>query len=372
MSYPGRPSGREVATVVHLISSKAGAGGAERVVAALARGAGRRGWQAAVVNPFALDAGTGYFEELYAPAPYFQRQTRGYGAVLAARQWTASGCPSWRRAWSTFISTTRPCWQPPCVPPPVPAGCLPTTTAPFLTNRAAVPEGSWTAGPPAGSAGPSPCRQRWATTWSDGVVWPGEVTVVRNGWSGRPQPAALLASPPTVVCVANFRPEKRHDVLVKAFGEVLRAVPTARLLLAGTGPLEAEVRQDVARRGLAEAVVFCGSLTDVWPTLAEGDVFALASSYEGLGSAVVEAMAAGLPVVATAAGGLRELVRPGRSGWLVAPGDHAEMARRIIQLLTDEDARRAFGAFAALEAGAMTEAVMVDRYFDIYKILAGP
>ncbi len=311
-------------------------------MAALARSASARGWRAAVVNPFALDAATEFFERLYEPVPYFEHRTAASVDCSLLAAGPLPCCPSWRHASSMCISTTPLYWRPRCALP----RCTLAAKSPLRCSLR--PRGPARFSPPGPVVGPPPRPGsggvRAARDYLVGRCGLGEdeVTVVHNGWSGRPREAPLSASPPTVVCVANFRPEKGHDVLVRAFSEVVRAVPTARLMLAGTGRWSKGFRQEVVRHGISESVVFCGSLTEVWNVLAQGDVFALASSYEGLGLAVIEAMAAGLPVVATAVGGLAELVRPGRSGWLVPAGDHAEMARRITHLLTDGPTRRRF------------------------------
>ncbi len=136
------------------------------------------------------------------------------------------------------------------------------------------------------------------------------------------------------------------------------------------GRSEAATRALVNEHDLGSAVEFCGTVQDVWPVLAGSHVFVLASWYEPLGIAVLEAMAAGLPVVATGVGGLRELVQPGTTGWLVTPGDHFELALRITQLLTNADLRRQFGRAAAVAAAPMTEDRMVGKYYDMYKTLA--
>ena len=356
--------------VAHLISSKGGIGGAEKVVAALCRGAATYGWPVAVANPFAGSADTEELQALYGAVRYDQRVTRDYRQLLAARAWTVSTLRKLAPAvvhvhlyHATLLAAT--------MTPPAGASWLLTHHYGPLLEL----EGRST----------TATLDRWATRRLGRAVGVSQAvrdylvrrcglgdqraTLIYNGWSGRPQ-AHSAGGPPTAVCIANFRREKGHEVLVRAFAEVARQVPGARLVLVGRGPLEAATRALVNEHDLGSAVEFCGTVRDVWPVLAGSHVFVLASWYEPLGIAVLEAMAAGLPVVATGVGGLRELVQPGTTGWLVTPGDHFELALRITQLLTNADLRRQFGRAAAVAAAPMTEDRMVGKYYDLYKTLA--
>jgi glycosyltransferase involved in cell wall biosynthesis len=118
-------------------------------------------------------------------------------------------------------------------------------------------------------------------------------------------------------------------------------------------------------------VTLAGAVEDIWPCLARAHVFALASHYEPLGIAILEAMAAGLHVVATEVGGIPEIVQPGVTGELVADGDAAAMADRLIALLGSAALRERMGAAAKEAAAGMTMDVTVDRYFALYERLLG-
>ena len=87
--------------------------------------------------------------------------------------------------------------------------------------------------------------------------------------------------------------------------------------------------------------------------------------------AMLEAMAAGLPVVSTSTGSSRELVQDGVSGWLVAPGDHVALAERLVQVLTDPATSAEFGLAAAAAAADKSEPIMVAKYYSLYEQLAG-
>lgn len=191
---------------------------------------------------------------------------------------------------------------------------------------------------------------------------------IRNGWSGTPLPPRR-ADRPTVVCVANFRAQKRHDLLLEAFSVVRRSVPSARLVLVGSGPLEAEVRERARRLGLRDAVEFAGSAADVWDVLATAWVFALASSYEPLGIVAFEALAAQVPVVAFDVGGLNEAVEDAVTGHLLAFPDVGAMAGAITSLLGDDVRRRRMGVLGAHTAARHTADTMVRDYYGLYREL---
>ena len=121
--------------------------------------------------------------------------------------------------------------------------------------------------------------------------------------------------------------------LVGAFHALLQVHPTARLLLAGDGPdRAARSRRPVEALRLGPFVRFLGTLADPWPLLAAADIFALPSLWEGMPNALLEAMAAGLPAVATAVGAVPEMVVDGREALVVPPGDAGALARALAEL----------------------------------------
>jgi glycosyltransferase involved in cell wall biosynthesis len=134
---------------------------------------------------------------------------------------------------------------------------------------------------------------------------------------------------------------KDHPTLFRAFDEVRRRVPQAVLVCVGDGPLEAELR---ARAGPGVRLV--GHHADVADVLRAFDVFALPSRNEGISNTILEAMATGLPVVATAVGGNPELVTDGVTGALVPGGDVQALAAAVERYLTDSGRRRHHGLLA--------------------------
>jgi glycosyltransferase involved in cell wall biosynthesis len=194
------------------------------------------------------------------------------------------------------------------------------------------------------------------------------VHTIVNGWSGTPLPKKKITAQ-RVICVANFRAQKGHDVLLEAFSQVALKVPEAELVLVGDGPLRPKLERQANRLGLGGQVRFEGPVRDVWPLLSESEVFALASRYEPLGLAVLEAMAAGLPVVTTAVGGLVDLVEDGVTGYTVSADHPGELADRIIQLLEAGHLHAEMSAAASERASHHKADDMVERYLELYDLL---
>ena len=142
--------------------------------------------------------------------------------------------------------------------------------------------------------------------------------------------AELGVDPGTIVIgtVANLRVQKAYPDLLEAAREVIERRPDVRFVAVGQGPLEAEIRAIHARLGLGDRLVLLGHRPDAVRVMGACDVFVLASHWEGLGVAVMEALALGLPVVATAVGGVPEVVEHGREGLLVPPARPDELRLR--------------------------------------------
>ena len=176
-----------------------------------------------------------------------------------------------------------------------------------------------------------------------------------------------------VTCVANLRHPKGHVYLIEALPKLREAKEDLLLMLVGEGPLRVVLEELVRRLGLSKNVLFLGSVNrDKIPeVLAITDVFVLPSLMEGLPTAVLEAMAAGCPVVATRVGGTPEAVSDGETGFLVEPRDPTMLAERIGQLLRDKDLRRRMGEAAGkrVEEHFSLDS-MIKQYEALYKKLA--
>jgi len=152
-----------------------------------------------------------------------------------------------------------------------------------------------------------------------------------------------------VTHIGRFAVQKNHALLVEAFAQVHSDAPLY-LLLVGAGELEDAVREQVAGLGLASRVRFLGVRADVADILRASDVFVLSSRWEGNPMSVMEAMAAGLPVVSTAVGGVPELVQEGVTGLLVPSEDAGALACALQALVDDPARRQVMGAAARQHA----------------------
>ena len=158
---------------------------------------------------------------------------------------------------------------------------------------------------------------------------------------------ALQPGLPVIGTICRLvEPKKGLKYLLEAMAQLEREAgkPVCQMLLVGEGPAKANLRAVCERLGIAPRVVFTGVRRDIPGVLSLMDMFVLPSLYEGFGIAILEAMAAGKPVVATTVGGIPEFVAPGQSGLLVPPGDAKALARAIKQLLDDPEKARWMGS----------------------------
>ena len=189
---------------------------------------------------------------------------------------------------------------------------------------------------------------------------------------GSPRPAGLPAAGPLVLAVGRLTPAKRYDLLLEAWREVQRAVPEARLVILGDGELREDLRRRTEGLGLSASVSFPGRRQDVEQCLAAADLYVSSSETEGMSNALLEALASGLPAVATRISGSEDLVVDGDNGLLVAPGDPTSLAAALVRLLGDDGMRRRLGEAARrrIESGYSLEAI-AGRYRATYERLLG-
>jgi glycosyltransferase involved in cell wall biosynthesis len=202
----------------------------------------------------------------------------------------------------------------------------------------------------------SPAAERMLHT--EGLA-PASTAVIPNGVDIAAFPETSLSARTarpvrTIVTVANLRPEKSHETLLAAAAILRAELPELRYQIVGAGPRRAELDALVRSLGLERQVAFLGHREDVGQLLASADLFVLPSRSEAFPNGAIEAMAAGLPVVACAVGGLLDLVEHGRTGLLVRPEDPAALAAAIRSLVTDRD--------AASRLGSAARAQVVERY----------
>ncbi|MBI4572080.1 MAG: glycosyltransferase family 4 protein [candidate division NC10 bacterium] len=173
---------------------------------------------------------------------------------------------------------------------------------------------------------------------------------------------------PRLICLARLVRQKGLDVLLRALPVLQAAVGPVALTLLGEGPEQSRLAALAVELGVADAVCFAGTVGDVRPHLAAADVFVLPSRFEGLPLALLEAMGAGLPVVATAVSGNTDAVRDGVDGLLVPPEDPAALAAAVACVLRDPDLATRLATTARLRvASHFGVETMVDRTLQVYR-----
>ncbi len=181
-------------------------------------------------------------------------------------------------------------------------------------------------------------------------------------------PAALAADPsrPGILAVGALTAEKGHRTLVEAFAQVVSRHPGCRLVLVGEGPERPALEQLARRLGVARSVELTGELPSALPRFATASLLVQPSHREALGTAVLEAMALGVPVVASATGGLAEVATPDRA-LAVPPGDPAALAAAILAVLGDPAAARARAGAARRFARALTPDGVAAQVAAVYR-----
>jgi glycosyltransferase involved in cell wall biosynthesis len=177
---------------------------------------------------------------------------------------------------------------------------------------------------------------------------------------------------PIVGAVGALTQEKGHKYLIDAAALVVRDVPDARFVILGEGDLRPALERHVKELRLEKHVLLPGFRADILSFVRAFDLFVMCSLHEGLGTSLLDAMAASKATVASDTGGIPEVVARGETGLLVPPRDHHALAKAIVRLLKDSDTREAMG-HAGLERVRKVFSVerMVERTLEVYRQYAG-
>ncbi len=169
-----------------------------------------------------------------------------------------------------------------------------------------------------------------------------------------------------LICVGRLEKIKGHDVLLEAFS-LLRPGSRAKLLIVGDGPCRQDIEKQIRERSLHRDVIMLGQRDDIPGLLNLSDCFVLSSRSEGLSCSIIEAMAAGLPVIATDVGGNCELVVNGENGYLVQPDHPGILSRRLQSIIDDAPGRKKFGEMSLRFAREKYSIeTMIGKYADNY------
>jgi glycosyltransferase involved in cell wall biosynthesis len=201
-----------------------------------------------------------------------------------------------------------------------------------------------------------------------------QVYVVPNGIDGPQFPTRddarrkLSLSPNDLIIgfVGRLAPQKAPDVLLEAFARIADRTPSARLVFVGSGPLEATLRQRIDQLGLKSRVLLTGDqvATTLMPAF---DIFCLSSRYEGMTYVLLEALRAGLPIVATDVGGVSLCVAEDINGIIVEPGNAAALAEALSRVSNSDATRRRFAGESLARAQRFTADRMVEQTLAIYE-----
>jgi glycosyltransferase involved in cell wall biosynthesis len=178
------------------------------------------------------------------------------------------------------------------------------------------------------------------TTIYNGVTLNG---LMPEGKESTPLNFGIKPHDSVVLSVGRLHQQKGHDYLIRAIAIVKREVPTVKVLIVGEGEEENDLKNLVKSLDLSEEVIFAGLCREIGKILNFTNLFVLPSLWEGMPNAVLEAMAAAKPVVATRVGGVPELVVDGKTGLLVAPQDSDALAHAIVELLRNNERARRMG-----------------------------
>jgi glycosyltransferase involved in cell wall biosynthesis len=178
---------------------------------------------------------------------------------------------------------------------------------------------------------------------------------------------------PVLLSVGRLVYQKGHEYLVHAMPRVLGRYPHAKAVICGEGALRPDLERQIGELGLESRVRLVGNRNDVGKFLASADVFVLPSRWEGLPVALLEAMGAGLPVVATRVEGVEEVVEDERQGLLIPPEDAEALAAALLQLIGDPQLRKQMGEAGRTRIQSFyTLDIMCDKYLRVMLQYAHP
>ena len=180
-----------------------------------------------------------------------------------------------------------------------------------------------------------------------------------------PKTDHALAEPAVLLHIGRFNQQKNHRGILEAFAQVLKSHPGCRLELIGEGDLRQETENLAETLGIREKVVFLSNQTNVYPFLQKGDIFLMPSRFEGMPMTIIEAMGTGLPIVASAVGGVPDMLEDRVSGMLV-PCQPEATAQAVLQLLKQDDLRKTLGTNALRDSRKFGAEHMARCYCDVY------
>lgn len=182
-----------------------------------------------------------------------------------------------------------------------------------------------------------------------------------------PKTGYSLSAPAVLLHIGRFNAQKNHKGLLEAFSLIIKSYPDCCLKLIGDGSLQEETEQYAQTLGIRENVSFLGNQTNVYPFLQEADIFLLPSKFEGMPMTIIEAMGTGLPVVASAVGGVPDMLEDRKSGMLTSCEPNA-VEEAVLELLRSEALRETLGTQAKEKSITFSAVYMARSYCEIYNM----
>lgn len=194
------------------------------------------------------------------------------------------------------------------------------------------------------------------------------VPMIYNGlnFTQTPSPKRQVNGSLTLLHIGRFTEQKNHEGLLEIFRIVHSANPKTKLQLIGTGHLLDKIKRQAEVLGLKDSVEFLGQRSDVLPYLRSADIFVLPSLWEGMPITLIEAMASGLPIVATNVGGVPDMLTNKITG-LITSIDNDAFAHAVLRLVSDSELRNNLGQNAAVAAEAFSAKRMAKSYLELYQ-----
>jgi glycosyltransferase involved in cell wall biosynthesis len=207
-------------------------------------------------------------------------------------------------------------------------------------------------------------------------IWESRITVIPNGV--KPLDTSLVNRDAVrrdlglnedeifLLSIGRLTYQKGHEFLVQAMSNVVRRFPNGKVGICGDGPLRSQLERQITEASLSDHVKLLGAWEDISPLLASAEIFVLPSRWEGLSRALMEAMAAGLPVIATEVDGIKDLITNGVNGLLVPSEDAERLGNSILQLIDNAEMRKKIGAAGqahVLQFHSMED--MCRKYYDL-------
>jgi glycosyltransferase involved in cell wall biosynthesis len=169
-----------------------------------------------------------------------------------------------------------------------------------------------------------------------------------------------------LLSIGRLTYQKGHEYFIQAMSNVVRHFPNVKAGICGDGPLRAQLESQILRLGLSDSMKLLGAWDDISPILVSADIFILPSRWEGISRALMEAMAAGIPVIATRVDGIQNLVTDGVNGLLIPMEDSEKLENSILQLIENPEMRKRLGTTAKTHVlHVHSTDAMCKKYYDL-------